>query len=132
MGDDAEMTVQQQHPVNNELRGNQSSHNKQPQTDIHNQDMTSSFESDQQVLGGFPTMGNLIPGKRTGKVKFFNSQKGFGFIIPDDPNEVNVNGIHESKFLGDDCRLILSFCSSYCDIQWRRFQEVSFDTEHLI
>ena len=34
--------------------------------------------------------------RRRGKVKFFNSQKGYGFLIPDDPNEININGLNES------------------------------------
>ncbi len=39
--------------------------------------------------------------RRSGHVKFFNSQKGYGFIIPNDPSEVNVNGRRESE-----CRLL--------------------------
>ncbi|KAJ3363413.1 Y box binding protein 1 [Allomyces arbusculus] len=45
-----------------------------------------TYSQDTEASDGGRTGGEPL-GRRTGRVKFFNSQKGYGFIIPDEPLE---------------------------------------------
>lgn len=59
---------------------------------------SNNFNRIEGVSGSSSKSGErIIATKRLGTVKFFNPQKGYGFIIPDDPYEHNgVNGRNES------------------------------------